>query len=205
MDPDKGQFRMPVGEEGRQVLAEMNVHHRELSEWALSKIPDIVCGRILDIGCGGGMLISLLARMFPDAEIYGVDISEVSVDMTKRTNADIVESGRCHISSASVSDLPFDTETFDIVTAFETYFFWPDLDNDIKKAASMVGTGGCLAVVSETYPHPDFKERNDDIIREYGLNLRDNDTMASMMEACGLTVTVNVIEERNWVVFVGRR
>ncbi|MCL2786229.1 MAG: class I SAM-dependent methyltransferase [Methanomassiliicoccaceae archaeon] len=202
---DPVQFRNPVGDEGRSLLEDMNEHHRPLTEWALSKIPDGRRERILDIGCGGGMLISLLSAMHRDAEIYGIDISEESVAMTRKVNAELVDSGRCRVSLDSVSELPFEEGSFDLVTAFETYFFWPDLDDDIVKAAAMVADGGCFVIVSETYPHPMFKERNDEIIRSYGLDLRENDEMTAMLKDCGLSVTVHEIEERNWVVFVGTR
>jgi SAM-dependent methyltransferase len=204
-DCDPTQFRRPRGKEGRLLLEDMNDHHRRLSEWALTKIPDVVCNRALDIGCGGGMLISLLARRYPDSVLYGVDISEESIEMTKELNAELVMNGRCIISMDSVSDLPFEKGFFDIVTAFETYFFWPDLENDIRKAASAVARNGYMIIVSETYPHPDFKERNDEAIRLCGLNLLDNDAMASLMEECGMDVTVNTVEEKNWVAFVGRK
>ena len=187
------------------MLDDMNIHHRGLSEWALSKIPDIACRKILDIGCGGGMLISLLSGRFPDAEIFGVDISDEAVRATKELNKDLVNRGKCHISLDSVSELPFSDGVFDLVTAFETYFFWPDLDDDLRKAAGKVAENGCLVIVSETYPHPDFKEKNDETIRLYGLDLRDNDVMASMIAACGMDVTVHEVVEKNWVAFVGKK
>ncbi|MDR2866842.1 MAG: class I SAM-dependent methyltransferase [Methanomassiliicoccaceae archaeon] len=205
MDHDKGQFRRPSGDEGRLLLQDMNVHHLGLTEWALSRLPLNECGKILDIGCGGGMLISLLAKRFPDAEIYGIDISEESVAVSIDVNKDIVDSGRCRITTDTVSHLPFRDGMFDLVTAFETYFFWPDLRNDIGKAAAKVRNGGYIVIVSETYPHPAFKERNDEIIESYGLNLLDNEEMASLLDSCGMDVTVNEIEENNWVAFVGRK
>jgi len=205
MHTDKGHdlFKKPVGDEGRSLLEEMNRHHRKLSEWALSKLPLERCERILDIGCGGGMLISLLNERFADAEIYGIDISEESVDMAKKVNSDIVREGRCHITLDSVSDIPYENVSFDLVTAFETYFFWPDLRNDLKEATSKVKKGGYIVIVSETYPHPKFKERNDEAVRLYGLNLVDNDLMAEMLEKMEMNVTVNADEEKNWVAFVG--
>jgi len=202
---DPSQFRKPDGSEGRSALEDMNEHHRPLTEWALSHIPSFECDKILDIGCGGGMLISLLSERFPNAEIYGVDISEESVELTKRTNASLVREGRCHVSLDPVSDLPFGEGTFDLVTAFETYFFWPDLNNDIRKAAATVAENGYFVIVSETYPHPLFKERNDKIIEDYGLNLLKNHQMKELMESCGLAVDVFEIEEKNWVAFIGKR
>jgi len=202
-DPDL--FGNPVGEKGRELLEEMNEHHRKLSEWALSLISDIGCERILDIGCGGGMQISLLADMFHDAEIYGIDISEDAVMMTQSLNSDIVKEGRCYVSQASVSDIPFDDGSFDLVTAFETYFFWPDLENDIKEVVSKVRNNGHLLIVSEAYPHPDFNELNDEASLLYGFTLRSNEDIASMLSAYGMNVRVNVIEEKNWVAFIGSK
>jgi len=204
-DSDHPHFGKPVGEDGRRLLEEMNVHHRYLSEWALSKVPPMAPKKILDIGCGGGMLISLLAERYPKAQIFGVDISEESVKMTSKVNAGLVKAGRCRVSLDSVSDLPFPPGTFDIVTAFETYFFWPDLENDVKEAASVLRKNGVLVIVSELYPHPRFDERNDEAARQCGLRLRTNEEMASIMEGCGLDVTVNVIEDKNWVAFVGKK
>ena len=34
---------------------------------------------------------------------------------------------------ASVSDLPFSDNSFDIVTAIETYYFWPDKLKNLKE------------------------------------------------------------------------
>jgi len=207
MHTDRGHtlFKKPVGDDGRLLLEEMNRHHRKLSEWALSKLPMKECERILDIGCGGGMLISLLDERFADAEIYGIDISEESVNMAKNVNSGIVREGRCHITLDSVSDIPFEDGSFDLVTAFETYFFWPDLYNDLKEATSKVKKGGHMVIVSETYPHPKFKERNDEAVRLYGLNLVDNDLMTEMLEGFGMDVTVSTDEDKNWVAFVGKK
>ena len=199
------QFRRPSGEEGRLLLEDMNVHHRELSEWALAALPLRKCRTILDIGCGGGMLISLLAKRFVSADICGVDISEESVAVTEKVNEDLAKAGRLHVSVNSVSDLPFADGSFDLVTAFETYFFWPDQKNDLRKAAAKVRPGGYIVIVSETYPHPDFKERNDEFIRLYGLKLLSNDDMKALLEGYGMNVTVNEAEEKNWVAFVGKK
>ncbi len=37
------------------------------------------------------------------------------------------------VLQGSVSEMPFEDESFDIVTGFETIYFWPDFINDLKK------------------------------------------------------------------------
>lgn len=202
---DPKQFSRPTGKDGRNVLEDMNVHHRPLAEWALSVLPDIDPKTILDIGCGGGMLISILGQMYPKSKINGVDISDESITLAKEVNADIISKGKCEITLASVSDLPFNDGTFDLVTAFETYFFWPDLENDIEEASRTVRSGGHMLIVSETYPHPDFDERNAKLIVDYGLNILDNRDMAELLERNGFVVEIAEIEKSNWVAFLGKK
>ena len=199
-----GQYSRPDGELGRDTLRKMNEHHRDLVEWAVSVLPDITPGLILDIGCGGGMPISILAERF-GSDIRGIDISGESVEMTSEYNAELVSSGRLSVSLDSVSNVPFADGTFDLVTAFETYFFWPDLANDIIEAGRVTAEGGHILVVSETYPHPDFDERNREMINTYGMNIVTNREMAEMLEDAGFVVETAEVVENNWVAFIGRK
>lgn len=199
------QYRCPSGEDGREIIESMNDHHRPLTEWALSKLPEIDPKWILDIGCGGGMLIGILGEKYPEALIDGVDISKDSAECTLENNRDMADAGRLNVSVASVSDLPFDVGTFDLITAVETYFFWPEQESDIKKAADRLVPGGILMIASEAYPHPDFDERNNRHSDLYGMKLLENDVLAGIMENAGLETFYEVSEKDNWVVLVGRR
>ena len=199
------QFMKPTGEEGREVIKTMNEHHRPVTEWALSKMPDLHPKRILDIGCGGGMLIGILADLYPDSVLDGVDISDESVSATIEYNLPLVEVGRLNVTEGSVSDLPYDPDTFDLITAIETYFFWPDLELDIFSASNRLVRGGTMMIASEAYVCPEFKERNDHYSKEYGVRLVSNEMLADMMESAGLTTTTYTFKENNWVVFVGKR
>jgi S-adenosylmethionine-diacylgycerolhomoserine-N-methlytransferase len=71
--------------------------------------------RILEIGCGTGINLELLARLFPQAEIMGVDLSE---DMLTKAHAkvarfeDRVTLRECAYSEPLSSGLPFDLIVF---------------------------------------------------------------------------------------------
>jgi ubiquinone/menaquinone biosynthesis C-methylase UbiE len=67
-----------------------------------------------------------LAATATDGNVYGVDYSEESVAASQRTNAHGIETGRVEIRLGSVSQLPFSDDMFDLVTAVETHFWWPD-------------------------------------------------------------------------------
>lgn len=195
-------YSCPEGEEGRQTIEHMNEHHAPLSDWALGHIDCQNPSEILDIGCGGGMLLGKLHSKYPSAKLHGIDISEESVKATAEYNKDVRD---LDVRCASVSDIPFEDGFFQLITAVETYFFWPDLESDIKSAVRCLAHGGTIMIVSEMYPHPDFDEEHAKYIEEYGMNIIGNDEMVSLLESNGLSAQYRVLEEKNWVVFVGKK
>jgi SAM-dependent methyltransferase len=50
-----------------------------------------------------------------------------------------------------VSQLPYADDSFDLVTAVETHFWWPDLEGDVREVRRVVKPGGRLVVVGEVY------------------------------------------------------
>ena len=198
-------FSNPEGDEGIERLKGMNEHHRPLSEWALSSLPDISPGSILDIGCGGGMMISLLSERYPKAKIAGIDISKTAVEYAREYNEGLISSGRCRIDRASVESIPYSDCMFDLVVSCESYFFWPDLVQCLGEACRVVSLGGRIVIISEAYPHPDFDEVNREHAERYGMRLRSNNYMKALIGSFGFDVDVMTVEEKNWVIFVGRR
>jgi ubiquinone/menaquinone biosynthesis C-methylase UbiE len=100
----------------------MNASHSALTDWALAHLRIEKHYTILDIGCGGGRTVTKLARAATNGKVYGVDHAEASIASTARTNARWIQAGRVEVHLASVSELPFPADTFDLVTAVETPF-----------------------------------------------------------------------------------
>ena len=205
MEYDADQYKRPVGNEGRRVIEHMNDHHRDVTEWGLSNIPDMSPRSILDIVCGGGMCLSLLGKRFQNASLTGVDISEESVNAARSYNSDLVGSGRLEVLEASVSELPFKEGAFDLITAVETYFFWPDLKNDIAKVSELLSEEGVLLIVSETSIREDNREAVDAMNEKYGSKVIDDDLILSYMEAAGLNASVFKGPKKTWAAYLGTR
>ena len=72
-------------------------------------------GRVLDVGCGGGVAIEGLADVFPDAHFVGIDSSEPAITVARERLA-----GRANVEFALADGaaLP-DGETFDLVMTLE--------------------------------------------------------------------------------------
>lgn len=145
------QCQKPRGWLGRYTLWRMNRSHSKLTDWGLTHFPVQPNFIVLDVGCGGGRTVSKLAALATQGKVYGVDFSEDSVAFSQKTNAASVAAGRVEIRQASVSQLPFSDNTFDLITAVETHFWWPDLPSDMREVFRVTKPGGQLAIIAEVY------------------------------------------------------
>src|SRR5262245_12649178 len=146
-----GQCRKPWGWAGRVVIWLMNLQHTAVTTWGLSHVsisPEFV---ILDVGCGGGKTIRRLAASASAGKVFGIDYSPTSVAAAKRLNAGGVASGHVSIQQASVSRLPFPDNTFDLVSAVETHYYWPDPARDVREILRVLKPGGSLVLIAEAY------------------------------------------------------
>lgn len=92
-----------------------------------------------------------LAAVAAQGKVYGVDFSGESVAFASRINKQWIETGRVEIREASVSQLPFSADAFDVVTAVETHFWWPDLPADMREVLRVLKPGGTLIIIAEIY------------------------------------------------------
>jgi ubiquinone/menaquinone biosynthesis C-methylase UbiE len=129
----------------------MNLRHSKVTDWGLSHVSIGKHNTILDVGCGGGRTVHKLAAMAPEGRVYGIDHSEESVAVAQRTNKLWIEMGRAEIRQGSVSHLPFPDGMFDLATAVETHFWWPDLAADMREVFRVLKPGGKLVIIAEVY------------------------------------------------------
>ncbi|HEY2848398.1 MAG TPA: class I SAM-dependent methyltransferase [Gemmatimonadaceae bacterium] len=145
------QVRKPAWFIGRFVVRTMNRSHAGLRSWGLGKVTVPSGATVLDVGCGGGATIAVLAESNPGSKVHGVDFSDASVAVARKTNARLIREGRVNVREAGVSALPYDSNNFDLVTAFETHFYWPNLPSDVKEIQRVLKPGGQVAIVAEVY------------------------------------------------------
>ena len=156
-----GQCRKPTGWLGRIVVRGMNLGHSKMTNWGLGHISIRKNDTILDVGCGGGGTIRKLARTATEGKVYGVDYSEESLRIGTKTNRRLIEAGRVEIRQGSVSSLPYPNDMFDLVTAIESHYFWPDLVTDMKEILRVLKPGGMLLMMGGAYRGGKYDQRNE--------------------------------------------
>lgn len=205
-----GQCRKPSGLFGRFILWDMNRHHSKLTDWGLSHVSIKKTDTILDVGCGGGRTISKLAEMASNGKVHGIDYSEESVTAAHRNNTRWIDIGRVSIREGTVSQLAFDNNTFDLVTAIETHLFWPDLPNDFREVFRVLRPLGTLLVVAEIYKGGKHLEGVRKQIFEKHLaanmNLLTPDEHRDLFASAGF-VDVQIFEklDKGWICAFGRK
>jgi ubiquinone/menaquinone biosynthesis C-methylase UbiE len=137
------------------ILRNMNSRHSKVTDWGLEHIPIDKRAVILDVGCGGGRTIHKLALVADEGRVFGVDYSPESIAVSSRTNQKEIKSGRVEITAGSVSQLPFASDKFDLVTAIETHFFWPNLPGDVGEVLRVLKPGGTFLLVAEVFKGAD--------------------------------------------------
>ena len=153
------QFQEPAGWLGRLNLWDMNRRHSKLTDWGLKHISIENHDTILDVGCGGGRTVHKLAAIARKGKIYGIDHSEAGVAASRRTNRQWIGMGRVEIQRGSVSHLPFADQMFDLATAVETHYYWPDLPADMREALRVLKPSGMLIIIAEAYRGGKYDQR----------------------------------------------
>ncbi len=142
------QCARPEGTLGRVMLSFMNYTHAPLTKWGL-KLVNVQDGwTILDVGCGGGFTIRRLLKQSKDAKVYGIDISEESVAKAQKVNANVLDK-QVFITQGSAANLPYEDGKFDLVTAVETVYFWPNLPDCLMEVHRVLRQGGKFAILVE--------------------------------------------------------
>lgn len=85
---------------------------------ALSLLPEMSKHpQVLDIGCGPGAQTLVLAQLLPDADLIALDNYEPFLEELKQRAADVALQERIVTVPASMDNMPFASESFDLIWA----------------------------------------------------------------------------------------
>jgi len=102
-----------------------------LVDYILPLVPNLIADlksgiKVLDIGCGKGMAINLMAKHFPKSTFYGYDLSEEAIDSAMKEGRDMNNSN-VFFKVHDILDLKA-KDKFDLITAFDAIHDQPKPD-----------------------------------------------------------------------------
>ncbi len=164
----------PTGCIGKLIGRLMNSFHTGVYAKYLDSHSPPENSVILDIGCGGGKIIKHLSDSDDGYQLLGIDHSPEMVELSKKVNRRGIGRKQVRIINASVSDIPIESNSVDLITAFETVQFWTDIDKSFSEVLRVLKNGGTLLIINR-YPKQGSKwwkraiMKND---RQYATRLR---------------------------------
>ena len=194
--------RRPSGLGGKLMVAMMNLGHRALSEWGLRFLKIAPDAAVLDCGCGGGANLKRLLRRCPRGRVSGIDSSEVSVQKSRALNRRAAEDGRCEVHQASAAKLPFEDARFDAVTAFETVYFGPGLQESFREVRRVLKPGGTFLICNEC---GDAKSDERWTEKIGGMTIYTAAQLKAELERAGFRGVQMHRNRRGWLCAVGRK
>ena len=197
--------RKPEGFFGRMMVNGMNGgSHARMAEWGLSFVDIANNWDILDVGCGGGANVARLLKRSPKGTVKGIDYSPVSVKKTTEVNAAEIAAGRCKVVEGSAAQLPFGENAFDLVTAFETVYFWPEIEKCFAGVRRTLKEGGRFLIVNEDDGLTGNNEKWEKMIE--GMHTYTPDELRTHLTAAGFKeVSVHTDEQKHWLCAIGNK
>lgn len=112
-------------------------------------------GTVLEVGCGTGRNLIKAARLYPDCDFYGIDISTAMLEVARDAIFNACLSDRVRVGMADATDLDIPKvfgpllrdQCFDRVFMSYTLSMIPDWQRALACAADQVKPGGALMVV----------------------------------------------------------
>lgn len=127
------------------------LHHDiadQTAEIALTATP--APERVLDVGCGSGYLLRLLASRCPGAtELTGVDPAPGMIKVAAASAPFIPGNERLRFSVGVAEHLPFRDGSFDLVVSVTSFDHWSDQQAGLAECHRVLVPGGHLILVDQ--------------------------------------------------------
>ena len=195
--------KKPEGLGGKIMVAMMNSGHSKLADWGMSFLGLSTDAAVLDCGCGGGANLCKLLKRCPNGTVTGIDYSSVSVEKSKKLNAKTISEGRCCVLEASIAVLPFEDNKFDVVTAFETVYFWPGLVDCFREVYRVTKTGGIFLICNEATGDTDKNDKWTQLID--GMTIYRDAQLKTALREAGFTNIQIHKNKKDWLCVTGQK
>ena len=125
-----------------------DAQQQEMRRAFLDEVPFPPDARVLDVGCGTGVLTRLLARRPGVSSVIGMDPAPGLLDRARKSAAGLPNASFREGDSRS---LPFDGGAFHVVTCDSMLSHVPGPERAVAEAFRVLRPGGCLAAFDGDY------------------------------------------------------
>lgn len=123
------------------------VHHQISDRTADLAVATVAAPqRVLDVGCGTGYLLGILAPRYPDAErLIGIDAAPRMVSVA----TSLAHDSRLSFSLGVAEELGFPDDNFDLIVSTTSFDHWSDQHAGLVECTRVLRPGGRLVLVDQ--------------------------------------------------------
>ena len=99
--------------------------------------------------------------------------------------------------------LPFRDEIFDVITAFETIYFWPDICEAFKQVYKILKIGGTFMICNESNGENPRDEKWTNRIQ--GMKIYNSEQIKKFLEDAGFTDVKVDKTKKGWICVVVKK
>jgi trans-aconitate methyltransferase len=118
------------------------------SAWVVGEIRKAYpseASRIVELGPGPGVGLQEALRLFPSAQVWGVDPSREMLSQARKRNGSAIKAGRLSLVNGDPSSLE-SLGPIDIVFANHVLYFWHEPVKELQRLGQVVRSGGLVAL-----------------------------------------------------------
>ena len=107
------------------------------------------------------------------------------------------------MQQASVAELPFEAEQFEIVTAFETVYFWPELAQNFREIHRVLKPGGTFFICNEANGETTKDDKWTQIID--GMAIYTDTALKEYLEQAGFCQIQSHKNKKGWLCITAQK
>ena len=116
----------------------------------------------------------------------------------------MIDADRCRVIQGDVSKLPLEADSFELVTAFETIYFWPGLEKCFSQVAKILKDGGYFMICNESDGTDKASKKFESIID--GMRCYTPAEITAALKAAGFSeVTSDHHPSKPWITVIARK
>jgi ubiquinone/menaquinone biosynthesis C-methylase UbiE len=139
-------FGRPEGMLGRIGGRLMVRGKAECGRWLTARLGLADDASVLEVGCGPGVVLGVLAQAAPRGRVVGVDPSPVMLRQARRRNIEAIRAGRLELLCGEAEAIPAGDASFDVVVALNSVQLWHDRPAGFRECRRVLCRAGVLCI-----------------------------------------------------------
>lgn len=144
--------------------------------WAVQTLAVDPADRLLEVGCGAGVAVSLICEKLVGGKIVAIDRSEAMIKKAQHANRQSVNTGKSIFQTTSLAEADFGTERFNKIFAVNVNVFWQQPARELRLIKTILEPEGSVYLFYQP-PHAgkvrEIVEKSRKNFLAYGFAIRD--------------------------------